>query len=594
MITRSWGLLLTPFLLAATPHQNPDPAQVTGLSLAPSGGEAELVVAMSGSAVRWSDFTLDNPSRVVLDITGARSALPRTRFESIDRAGVGSVRTSQYSADVVRVVVDLDRSVPYTVTAGPEGLTVRFQVADAFAPWSSAAPAASPALAAPSPARAAPSRTDLPQGTAAAPLQVPVQQRPITVTFEDADIRDVLASFAEFTGRSIVPGTNMSGTVTATIRQQPWDVALQTILSAYGLAAQEMPSGIIQVDQLENLQARMTQEPLLTRTFRINYVPVPEMQESLEPLSSERGNISMNPTTNTLIVTDVPSVIQRVEQMVQQLDVRTPQVTIEAKIIFVNRTDAEDMGIVYDLKDTHGNSLNRVHPAPDPQDPTVGTNDNLIQLGGNSIAALGNATARVSGPQLETLISLVLGRFTLLTFLEALQTAELSDVQAVPVVTTLDNQQAEIWVGERTPIRVVDLASGAGGGGATVTAPRATAELVETGIRLRVTPHITADRRILMQMHAERSSAQLAATDIGVIFQTQQGQTRVMVNDGETAVIGGLTVTEVTNTRSGIPYLMDIPYLGRLFRREMKREQKRDLLIMVTPHIVDDLAVAEF
>jgi type IV pilus assembly protein PilQ len=163
----------------------------------------------------------------------------------------------------------------------------------------------------------------------------------------------------------------------------------------------------------------------------------------------------------------------------------------------------------------------------------------------------------------------------------------------VPVVTTLDNQEAEIWVGERTPIRVVDLASGAGaGGGTTVTAPRATAELVETGIRLRVTPHITADRRILMQMHAERSSAQLAATDIGVIFQTQQGQTRVMVNDGETAVIGGLTVTEVTNTRAGIPYLMNLPYVGRLFRTERKREQKRDLLIMVTPHIVDDISVA--
>src|SRR5690606_13838558 len=288
---------------------------------------------------------------------------------------------------------------------------------------------------------------------------------------------------------------------------------------------------------------------LNTRTFRINYVPVQELQTSLQPLSSERGNISMNPTTNTLIVTDVPSVMTRIEQMVGQLDVRTPQVTIEAKIIFVNRTDAEEMGIVYDLKDSRGNSLNRIHPAPDPRSPGQGTNDNLVLLGGNSIAALGNANTRVQGAQLETLISLVMGRFTLVGFLEALQLAELSDVQAAPVVTTLDNQQAEIWVGERTPIRVVDLASNAAAStGTTVSAPRATAELVETGIRLRVTPHITADRKILMQMHAERSSAQLAATDIGVIFQTQQGQTRVMVNDGETAVIGGLTVTEVSNT----------------------------------------------
>ena len=114
---------------------------------------------------------------------------------------------------------------------------------------------------------------------------------------------------------------------------------------------------------------------------------------------------------------------------------------------------------------------------------------------GNSIAALGNANVRVQGPQLETVLSLVLGRYTLISFIDALQSQELSDVQAAPVVTTLDNQEAEIWVGERTPIRVVDLASGAaaGSGGATVTAPRATAELVETGIRLRSGKELEAD-----------------------------------------------------------------------------------------------------
>ena len=582
MITRSWALLLAPVLLAAAPHQNPDPARVTGLSLVPVGGEAELVVAMSGTPERWTDFILDNPSRVVVDISGARNALQRSNFEAIDRAGIGSVRTSQYSPDVVRVVVDLRRPLRYAVERGPDGLKLRFAEAGEFAPWTSGG-AAAPAHAAAAPPPTAPPI-----------IQVPVQQRPITVTFHEADIRDVLASFAEFTGRSIVPGAGVTGSVTATIRDQPWDVALQTILSANGLAAQEMPSGIIQVDRLEMLQSRMSQEPLNTRTFRINYVPVHELQTSLQPLASERGNVSMNPTTNTLIVTDVPSVLTRVEQMVEQLDVRTPQVTIEAKIIFVNRTDAEELGIVYDLKDSRGNSLNRVHPAPDPSNPGQATSDNLVLLGGNSIAGLGNANTRVQGPQLETLISLVMGRFTLVGFLEALQLAELSDVQAAPVVTTLDNQQAEIWVGERTPIRVVDLASNAAAGaGAAVSAPRATAELVETGIRLRVTPHITADRRILMQMHAERSSAQLAATDIGVNFQTQQGTTRVMVNDGETAVIGGLTVTETSTTLSGIPYLMDIPFVGRLFRTERKREQKRDLLIMVTPHIIDDATVAQ-
>jgi type IV pilus assembly protein PilQ len=413
-----------------------------------------------------------------------------------------------------------------------------------------------------------------------------VQEQPrITVTFQEAEIRDVLASFAEFTGRSIVPGAGVEGMVTATIRDQPWDIALQTILRAYGLAAQEMPSGIIQVDAIERLQERQTQEPLVTQTFRINYVPVSEVATSLEPLSSERGRISINPSTNTLIVTDVESVLNDMNQILTQLDVRTPQVAIQAKIIFVNRTDVEELGITYDLKDSQGNQLNRLTPGVDGAGEA--TSSDVISLTGNSIAALGNANVRVQGPQLETVLSLVLGRHTLIAFIDALQSQELSDVQAAPLITTLDNQLAEIWVGERTPIRVVDVGvAGAGAGGAG--APRATAELVETGIRLRVTPHITADRRILMELHAERSSAQLAATDIGVVFQQQQGTTRLMVEDGETAVIGGLTVTEVFTTRSGIPFLMDLPVIGSLFRTTRDREQKRDLLIMVTPRIVED------
>ncbi len=425
---------------------------------------------------------------------------------------------------------------------------------------------------------------------AAFPAQAQEEQPRITVTFQETDIRDVLASFAEFTGRSIVPGSEVSGTISATIRDQPWDVALQSILRAYGLAAQELPSGIIQVDNLQTLQSRQTAEPLVTRTFRVNYVTVSELVETLRPLISERGRISANPSTNTLIVTDVDAVVGDLAQMVGELDVRTPQVSIEAKIIFVNRTDVEELGITYDLKDSQGNSLNRLTSVPDPRSPGDFTGEDLVLLGGNSIAALGNANVRVQGPQLETVISLVLGRYTLVGFIDALQSAELSDVQAAPVITTLDNQQAEIWVGERTPIRVVDVGGGGGSaaGGVSVQAPRATAELVETGIRLRVVPHITADRRILMQLHAERSSALPAATDIGVVFQQQQGNTRVMVEDGETAVIGGLTVTEVAETRAGIPFLMDLPGIGWLFRTDRTREQKRDLLILVTPHIVDD------
>jgi type IV pilus assembly protein PilQ len=575
---RAWLIaLLFPLQLAA--QQGGAPIRVTGLRLLPAGGATEIVIETAGGAPAWRDFALENPSRMVVDVENARADLPAARFEALNRGGVAAIRASQFSPSVVRIAVDLDRAAQYTVTQERDGLHVRLATgAGVFPTWSSAATAAPPR-----------------PGQPAQAVQQPQQQQQprITVTFQDADIRDVLATFAEFTGRSIVPGAQVTGNVSATITDQPWDLALETILRAYGLAAEEMPSGIIRVDQVANLQTRQTQEPLVTRAFRINYVPVAELVTTLTPLISERGAVSPNPSTNTLIVTDVASVVESIAGLLGQLDIRTPQVSIQAKLIFVNRTNAEELGITYDLKDSRGNSLNRLVDVPDPRNPGQTTSEDLVLLGGNSVAALGNANVRVQGPQLETVLSLVLGRYTLVSFIDALQSAELSDVQASPTITMLDNVEGEIRVGERTPIRVVDLGAGVAGGGAEgggVSLPRASAQLVETGIILRVTPHVTGDGRVLMTLHAERSSAQAAATDIGVIFQEQVGRTRLMVADGETAVIGGLTVTEVTDVRAGIPFLMDLPVVGRLFRTDRQREQKRDLLIMVTPHIVNTSA----
>ncbi|HYJ79838.1 MAG TPA: AMIN domain-containing protein, partial [Longimicrobiaceae bacterium] len=527
--------LLLPALAAAAPPYAAAPGSVSGLRLEARGGRTELTVEISGGQVRWSDFALTGPARVVVDIQDARSDLPAPRYEGIDRGGVRGVRTSQHTADVVRVVVDLERETGYTVEQTEEGLRISLASgAQAFAPWTSEGGYA----AAPEPARAAPPQQGTPPR--AAPQQS--QARRITVTFENTDMRDVLASFAELTGRSIVPGAEVSGIEVEYLRfdNQPWDVALRALLQAYGLAAQEDPSGIIRVDTNERLAERETIEPLVTRTFRVNYVPVEELVETLTPLRTERGSVTSNKTTNTLIATDVPSVIEEFARLVDQLDVRTAQVTIQAKIIFINRTDAEALGVTYDLKDSRGSSLNSLVSVPDPFNPGALTNQDIVALGGSSIAALGNANDRIQDPALEVVTSLLLGRYTLITFLDALQTANLSDVQAAPVVTTASNHQAEIWVGERTPIRVVDLGGtnlGLPGQGA---APRASAELVETGIRLRVTPQVTADRRILLQLHAERSSAEAAPGEIGVQFRQQQGDTRVMVADGETAVIGGL------------------------------------------------------
>jgi type II secretory pathway component GspD/PulD (secretin) len=163
---------------------------------------------------------------------------------------------------------------------------------------------------------------------------------------------------------------------------------------------------------------------------------------------------------------------------------------------------------------------------------------------------------------------------------------DLADVQAEPTISTLDNFQADILVGEETPVRVIDASAQAGAAGG---APRATVQFKETGIRLTVTPHVTNNRQIVMDLKTERSAVQpLAAADLGFNFAKQIATNRLLVNDGETAVIGGLTVTEVTRTKSGIPLLVDLPVVGKLFGYSSEQERRRDLIILVTPHIIDD------
>jgi len=120
--------------------------------------------------------------------------------------------------------------------------------------------------------------------------------------------------------------------------------------------------------------------------------------------------------------------------------------------------------------------------------------------------------------------------------------------------------------------------------------PRATVSFEQTGINLKVTPHVTSNRQVLMDVHAERSSVQAAPVDIGFTFQTQQAETQLLVADGETAVIAGLTVTEVQVSKTGIPFLVDLPILGKLFGFSSQTETRRDLIILITPHIIDDLA----
>jgi type II secretory pathway component GspD/PulD (secretin) len=213
------------------------------------------------------------------------------------------------------------------------------------------------------------------------------------------------------------------------------------------------------------------------------------------------------------------------------------------------------------------------------------TDAGQIALGGNAVSAIANASARVPGAALQLVYSTAMGNYDFTTFLEALQTNTLLDVQAEPSTTVLNNRTANLTAGTQVPIRVVDAGSAAGN---TSNAPRAQVNMQQTGIILTVTPQITANHQVQMKIHVENSDVQFQANDVGAVFPTQKVDNEVLVADGETAVMGGLTQTTVSVSRSGIPILVDLPIIGRLFGVTNRNETKRDLLILITPHIIDD------
>jgi type IV pilus assembly protein PilQ len=570
----------------ASPATAADPADGEVLSVAVSSvpGAAEIRIGIRG-AVEVKDFLLTGPDRLVLDLVGARLTGALALYDGVDRAGIRNIRYAQFSPTIVRVVIDLAGPKDYSLESSEAGVRIRFGAERSFLAWSSLAPADLPVPAAAARA-SAPSRT--PEVVMNGDGIVTQDQgfRRITVTWDGATIAEVVAGFAAFSGKSIILGSGISATqtVTAELKNVPWPDAFRAVLAAQGLSATEMPGNVIRVDSPRALASLDSLEPLETRMVRVNYANVTSLARNLTGLvTRNRGSVVADSATNGLIITDTRSRISEITRFVEGLDTPTPMVTIQARIILVDREDILGIGLKYDIGSADGvdgSFFNTVVAR-------VPTTAPIVDLGGTSVAAVGNAKAVMSDAALSILATTSIGNYSLTAFLDAVQSVNLSDVQAEPLITTLDNTPADLLVGEETPVRVIDAGT-AGAGGAT-----ATTQFKETGIRLTVTPHVTNNRQVVMDLKTERSALQeLAAADLGFNFQKQTATNRILVNDGETAVIGGLTLTQVTRTRSGIPILSVIPGIGNLFSYSRTSERRRDLIILVTPRIVDSPASA--
>ncbi len=650
---------------AAVPALND--ATVISLSVVPRTGRADVNVRVDGS-VSFKHFTLSKPDKIVVDFAGATLGLPDgDAYDGVSRGGITRIRYSQFTRTVVRVVVTLDAAHPYTVT-NDDGV-VRISVdgaANGFAPWAVGEKASekaerlakveSPKVETPkveSKLETLPSVTKKVEADApvivpapapvAAPVAAPAaqtqmqstvfkpgsellapsfkavntsqsQEPTFTWSWENAPLSDVLAMFASYSRRTILPSKNVTGSITANIINQPWDVALRAVMNANGYDIIVDDRGIIIVDTFEAIAARQATIPLQTRTVRLNYTRALSVRDMVAarltrtcPLTAQaaaaqvssgqgqqpagiqsmtcplRGIVTADSITNAVSITDVPSALPELEEYARSLDLRQPQVNIKAKIILVDRSTLEGLGLRYDIG-TQQQFFNDIIPRLDSLGKPR-TDAGQVALGGNALSAIADASARVPGAALQLIYSTAVGNYDFTTFLEALQTNTLLDVQAEPSTTVLNNRTANLTAGTQVPIRVIDAGSAAGN---TTNAPRAQVNMQQTGIILTVTPQITANRQVQMKIHVENSDVQFQSNDVGAVFPTQKVDNEVLVADGETAVMGGLTQTTVSASRSGIPILVDLPIIGRLFGVTNRTETKRDLLILITPHIIDD------
>src|SRR5690606_23134631 len=244
---------------------------------------------------------------------------------------------------------------------------------------------------------------------------------PISVNFQNASWPEVAALFARVSGRSIVVGPGVEGEVNAVITNQPWEYVFNAVLASHGLSVAEMPGGILRIDSPGELAKLASVEVLQTQLVRLNYANADSLAKSIEPLLTPgRGTVVPVPALNGLVITDTRTRLPSITEFVSGMDIRTPTVSISAKLIFVDRTDLQQLGFKYDLG-TSQQFFNRLVQRIDPlTGQPYNPNTQIVNLGGNAMSAISNADALISGSALDLAFTTAIGGFSLTAFLSAL------------------------------------------------------------------------------------------------------------------------------------------------------------------------------
>lgn len=398
---------------------------------------------------------------------------------------------------------------------------------------------------------------------------------PISLNLQDADIKHVLRLIAEVGDYNLILDESVSGSISLKLDRVPWDQTLDLVLQQKGLGLIKhgnilriAPADTLEEEQERRIKARQMASkarqseedaaPLYTEYIQINYTKARDLQSNLKQFLSERGQISHDAKTNQLIISDTARVIAKIRNVVRKLDRAERQVLIEARLVYATDEFQRSMGIkwggsysyenddsAFALEGTQGNSYAINTPSPEGSTTTLGLGTFFSKLSGNSLYTLdAQLELGESQNQLKTISS--------------------------PRVVTLNNQLAEIIQGTKIATKNESESGGT------------TTEYVEATLKLSVTPQITPDNKLILELDISDDSPTADSEDI----ETRSVQTRLFVDNDQTVVIGGVQQVNQTNQQDRVPGLSRVPLLGWLFKNKYNLENKRELLIFIRPHIL--------
>jgi len=409
----------------------------------------------------------------------------------------------------------------------------------------------------------------------------------ITLDFQDIAVRDVLSIIADVSGLNVVASDSVQGNVTLNLVDVPWDQALELVLQSRGLAARRngnvmmvAPAGelaSLQRQTLENREQSQQLAALTTEFMQIRYAKAEDLAALLRGgegigLMSERGRVTVDSRTNTLILQDTREQLDAIRRTIDHLDVPVRQVQIEARIVIARDSATRELGVNWGMSANGGRHFDLGGAADGDASTVPTTSDDPASYGGGLAVDLGNAT----NPASAFSFGYLSGDILIDLELRALESEGKSQTISQPKVITANQRTAVIKQGQEVPYQE------ASSSGATTT------EFKEAVLSLEVTPQITPDDRIIMDLRVNNDDISDTRYDGAPAIDTNEIQTQVLVNNGETVVLGGILTSEQLRTLFKTPFLGDLPMIGKLFRYTQESSEKVELLVFITPKIIED------